>query len=248
MYIHVNLYVYIYIVYIMSKLFFQLWSNSLSFRSSSISDLAGLVTHTDTVLMLSFSFLFFLPAGLWRSTADGSKVRWPTCSRAPTVASRPLVSSNPVLFDLQFRRGWPNRSPWLSPRPCSPPGWVWSSRPRTCSFLWDWTRSPPVALPSYPPADWLLCFRSNRIFPSASDTVAVNVVFLRRPWLALLAALFHCRHTPSFSSLFICISIDFCSSFWPSSVWFYTLVSSSFDFDAHPCIVLGQLVSTFIPN
>lgn len=40
----------------------------------------------------------------------------------------------------------------------------------------------------------------------------------------------------------------FCSSFWPSSVWFYTLVSSSFDFDAHPCIVLGQLVSTFFPN
>lgn len=154
--------------------------------------------------VLFFSFLSPQDCGDLQPTAprwDGRRV--PALRRS----RRGRWSRLTLCFDLQFRRGWPNRSPWLSPRPCSPPGWVWSSRPRTCSILWDWTRSPPVALPSYPPADWLLCFWSNRIFPAASGTVAVNVVFLRRPWLALLAALFHCRRTSSFSSLFICISI-----------------------------------------
>lgn len=36
------------------------------------------------------------------------------------------------MFVLQFRRGWPNKSLWRSPRPCNPPGSASSSRRRTC--------------------------------------------------------------------------------------------------------------------
>lgn len=137
--------------------------------------------------------LFFFSAGLWRSTAGGSKVRWPVRARAPTVESRPLVWSNPVLFDLQFRRGWPNRSPWPSLRPCSPPGWVWSSRPRTCSLLPGWSCSPPVALPSYPPADWLLCFWSDRIVLLLLATLFSCVV---PDWLTSLPCFVEDTHLP----------------------------------------------------
>lgn len=48
--------------------------------------------------------------------------------------ARTLFDLTRFMFVVQFRRGWPNKSPWRSPRPCSPPGSASSSRQRTYSM------------------------------------------------------------------------------------------------------------------
>lgn len=135
--------------------------------------------------VLFFSFLSPQDCGDLQPTAprwDGRRVpalRRSRRGRWSRLTLCCLISSSGEV-DQTDRRGY-HRGPAAHRGGCGHRGHVRVPSSR------DWTRSPPVALPSYPPADWLLCFWSNRIFPAASGTVGVNVVFLRRPWLALFS-------------------------------------------------------------